>query len=183
MTTNTKLILVGPVGAGKTTAVRTMVDSDMVCTDERATDMTRQWKESTTVALDYGAVRPWPGHKVHLYGLPGQERFRFMWEILILGGDAVVVLVDNSRPAPLHDLRFYVEHFRPFAERERMTVAITKRDLAPSGPGVEEYRDALARLSAGERVPVLEVDVRCQRQMAALVRHTVERLEPLENAF
>ena len=143
--TQTKLIFVGPVGAGKTTSIRTLVNSEMVCTDERATDMTRQWKETTTVALDYGTLLLEAGHKVHLYGLPGQERFKFMWDILTLGVDGVVLLLDNARPAPLKDLDFYLDEFSSYARTGAMVVAVTKMDVSDDGLTLDDYRQALAR--------------------------------------
>ena len=72
-----KIIFTGPVGAGKTTAIAALSDIAPVSTAAKATDMTRDRKEKTTVAMDYGAMRLEDGGTVHLYGTPGQERFDF----------------------------------------------------------------------------------------------------------
>ncbi len=172
---NTKLIFIGPVGAGKTTAIHTAMDADMVCTDERATDMTAQWKETTTVALDYGALALQGGQKLHLYGLPGQERFRFMWDILSLGGDGIVLLLDNSRPAPLQDLNFYLGEFSAYAEQGALVVAVTKTDLTPTGLCIEDYRQALA--AQGVDCPVCTTDVRDSAAMVALINQALISIE------
>ena len=71
---NTKLVFVGPVGAGKTTAVKTMAQAHCVTTDEQASDMTRAQKSQTTVAMDYGLASAQGERRIHLYGTPGQER-------------------------------------------------------------------------------------------------------------
>ena len=49
---NKKLIFTGPVGAGKTTAIRSISDIDIVTTDEQASDMAKAKKPATTVAMD-----------------------------------------------------------------------------------------------------------------------------------
>ena len=81
-----KIIFTGPVGAGKTTAISALSDTEIVCTNEAATDMTQDRKKETTVAMDYGIMKLAGGERIHLYGTPGQERFNFMWEILVEGG-------------------------------------------------------------------------------------------------
>ena len=77
-----KLVFAGPVGAGKTTAVQSLSDIEVVSTESVATDETRRLKRTTTVAMDYGVMRLDNGDQVHLYGTPGQKRFDFMWDIL-----------------------------------------------------------------------------------------------------
>ncbi|MCG8122869.1 MAG: ATP/GTP-binding protein, partial [Candidatus Thiodiazotropha taylori] len=99
-----KIIFTGPVGAGKTTAISVLSDIVPVTTDEMASDMTKDLKQQTTVAMDYGLMRINESERVHLYGTPGQERFNFMWEVLTQGGLGLVLLIDNSRKEPFQDL-------------------------------------------------------------------------------
>ena len=73
-----KIIFTGPVGAGKTTAITSISDVPLIKTDEAASDMTKQRKAETTVAMDYGIMNLKDNEKIHLYGTPGQERFDFM---------------------------------------------------------------------------------------------------------
>lgn len=47
-----KIIFTGPVGAGKTTAINVISDIPTVRTESPATDMTREQKSETTVAMD-----------------------------------------------------------------------------------------------------------------------------------
>lgn len=86
---NHKIIFTGPVGAGKTTAITSISDVPTLRTDEIASDMTKNRKSETTVAMDYGILNLGNGERVHLYGTPGQERFNFMWDILTEGGDRI----------------------------------------------------------------------------------------------
>ena len=51
-----KIIITGPVGVGKSTAIRAYSTTTVVDTDVQATDETRQIKKNTTVAMDYGTI-------------------------------------------------------------------------------------------------------------------------------
>ena len=73
-----KIIFTGPVGAGKTTAIAAISDTQVLNTDTKATDMTSDRKDTTTVAMDFGTIRFDNNIQIHLYGTPGQERFDFI---------------------------------------------------------------------------------------------------------
>lgn len=94
-----KLVITGPVGAGKSTFIRAVSEIEVVDTDHRATDETGNLKEKTTVALDFGRLQFGPDMALHLYGTPGQARFDFMWEDLIAKAHAYILLVPANRPA------------------------------------------------------------------------------------
>ena len=47
-----KIVFAGPVGAGKTTAIKSLSDIEVVSTDARATDDVKLMKATTTVAMD-----------------------------------------------------------------------------------------------------------------------------------
>lgn len=101
-----KLVIAGPVGAGKTTFVRTLSTSEVVDTDEIATE--NIGKSATTVAMDFGAL-DLDGIPVQLFGTPGQDRFDFMWEILSEGALGLVLLVHGQRPADFPRARDILE--------------------------------------------------------------------------
>jgi len=90
-----KVIITGPVGAGKSTLIRTLSETEVVDTDAIATEDIG--KATTTVALDHGTMHL-DGHLVHLFGTPGQERFDFMWEILSKGALGILLMVRADRP-------------------------------------------------------------------------------------
>lgn len=164
---NHKIIFTGPVGAGKTTAIAAISEIEPICTDEAASDMTLDHKESTTVAMDYGLIRLSARDKVHLYGTPGQERFGFMWDILTKGGIGLVLLIDNTRPEPFNDLKFYVNAFRGFIDNTRLVVGVTQMDLERT-PTITEYLDQLRTLDVV--APVFEVDARRSRDVSLLIQ-------------
>lgn len=170
-----KILFGGPFGSGKTTAIETLSDIGVVKTEAEASDVVGRVKATTTVALDYGLLQLGEGRRVHLYGLPGQERFDFMWEILAQGALGMVLLVDNQRPFPIRDLEFFLEQFHAFAERRALVVGITKRDLKPH-PGIEAYQEFLEKKRL--RVPLLEADARRREDVCLLVQILLYTIDP-----
>ena len=104
-----KIIITGPVGAGKSTLIRTLSETEVVDTDAAATEAIG--KETTTVALDHGTLHL-DGHLLHLFGTPGQERFDFMWEILSQGALGILLLVRADRPDKLPAARNILDFVR-----------------------------------------------------------------------
>src|SRR5512144_2207533 len=95
-----KIVVSGPVRAGKSTAIQVVSDVPTVTTEARASEATSDLKDLTTVAMDHGALDLDNGDRVHLYGTPGQERFDFMWEILSEGATGLMLLIPNDQPDP-----------------------------------------------------------------------------------
>lgn len=170
-----KVLFTGPVGAGKTTAIRTVSDTLPMMTDVAATDETRDRKPSTTVAMDYGVIRLGSQEVVHLYGTPGQDRFDFMWEILQEGALGLLILVDNARPDPVGDLSRFLDAYESFIASSGVAVGITRTDLAPT-PTRQAYLDVLARHRV--RCPVFVVDARDPRDVSLLLQSLLYSLDP-----
>ena len=172
---NFKIIFTGPVGAGKSTAISSVSSIPPVSTEELATDSTRARKSHTTVAMDYGVMSLGGGEKIHLYGTPGQDRFDFMWEILTQGGIGLVLLIDNVRPSPLDDLRFFIKAFGAFINQTQLVVGITRMDIKPY-PTHGEYHRQL--VESGLNVPVFEVDARERSDVSVLLEALLYSLDP-----
>ena len=171
-----KIIITGPVGAGKTTAISVLSDIPPVITDEAASDMTLDLKKRTTVALDYGLMKLGESERVHLYGTPGQERFSFMWDILTEGGLGLVLLIDNSRTEPFRDLQFFLDAFKGFIHGTAVTIGITRMDEKAS-PAIDDYHQHVSSLG-WPKLPILEVDAREKEDMSLLVQSLLYSLDP-----
>ncbi|MGB0732475.1 MAG: GTP-binding protein [Pontibacterium sp.] len=154
-TRNHKLLFVGPVGSGKTTAIRNISDIDCLDTEAQVSDVTGRRKQTTTVAMDYGRLALVDDERIHLYGTPGQSRFRFMWELLAdeIARDcvAVVMMIDNTRNYPLRDLKYYAREFSNIILGRRLIVAVTRGDIRAE-PGVETYEALLKELQLDAHV-------------------------------
>lgn len=170
-----KIIFTGPVGAGKSTAIAAISDVPPVKTDAAASDMTKTRKAATTVAMDYGVMNLEGGEKIHLYGTPGQERFDFMWEILINGGIGLVLLLDNTRPDPFQDMKFFLDAFRKFIDETSVAIGVTQMDLN-NRHTIEDYHMQLKALDLNP--PVFSVDARKKHDVSLLVQSLMYTLDP-----
>ncbi|GAB6141983.1 ATP/GTP-binding protein [Methylosoma difficile] len=170
-----KIIFTGPVGAGKTTAINSISDMPPVKTDASASDMTKSRKASTTVALDYGVMNLPGGEKLHLYGTPGQERFDFMWDILINGGIGLVLLLDNTRADPFQDMRFFLDTFDKFINETSVAIGVTQMDLSAK-PTIDDYHVQLQ--AQGLKPAVFAVDARVKSDVSLLVQALLYSLDP-----
>ena len=160
-----KIIFTGPMGAGKTTAIRAISDTPPVSTEVANTDQATVAKATTTVALDYGQLLLEDGMAVNLYGTPGQERFSFMWEILCRGALGVVLLIDGSTATALADLQTYAEAFRQFNSQQPFVIGVGR--LPQDDPGLDDYARTLA--ARGIVAPVFGVDVRQREDVLLLI--------------
>lgn len=169
---NHKIIFTGPVGAGKSTAIRSISDVMHIHTEELATDMTTVQKDTTTVALDYGVMNLAGGQNIHLYGTPGQQRFSFMWDILIKGGIGLVLLINNTAKDPLGDLKFFVSEFKQFINETQLAIGICHIDQNKT-PNVSDFNQAYAEVAGKEGlpapVPIFSVDARNKQDITTLV--------------
>jgi len=170
-----KIIFTGPVGAGKTTAINSISDVPPIKTDASASDMAKMRKASTTVAMDYGIMNLPGGEKLHLYGTPGQERFDFMWDILVTGGIGLVLLLDNTRADPFQDMKFFLDTFDKFISDTTVAIGITQMDLSAK-PTIDDYHIHLNNL--GIKPPVFAVDARVKSDVSLLIQALLYTLDP-----
>ncbi|WP_100639901.1 GTP-binding protein [Marinobacter salexigens] len=170
-----KFIFAGPVGAGKTTAIRAISDIDVVSTERKASDHVALRKDTTTVAMDYGTLEIDDHQKIHLYGTPGQTRFSFMWDIISIGGLGLIILLDSNREDPLADLELYTKAFRPLINKSGVVIGITGMDMNNKN-NLAIYYKKLDEL--GIKAPVFEVDARKRNDIIILLRALLAMLDP-----
>lgn len=169
-----KLLFAGPMGAGKTTAIRAISEIEPISTEVANTDFDECNKAETTVAMDYGELTLDTGHVVHLYGSPGQRRFEFMWPLLAQGALGVIVLLDNSRPDPLADLSGFLDAFAAQIDGGRIVVAVGRLDTHAQ-PSLDAYIDAIA--ARGQFLPVLDADVRRREDVLGVLDVLFSQIE------
>ncbi|WP_286240291.1 GTP-binding protein [Neptuniibacter halophilus] len=172
--TEYKVLFTGSVCSGKTTAIRSLSDIETVDTDANVSDSAIRRKQKTTIAMDYGVLDLSDSARLHLYGTPGQERFKFMWQLmmsdLVHDAEGLVLLVDNTRNDPFKDIRFYVEEFRDFIVRRRLIIAVTHAD-EQANPDYDYYMNELKTM--GLFTTVIFIDARDPSSVLKVVKELV----------
>ncbi|MEV0774259.1 GTP-binding protein [Streptomyces sp. NPDC050433] len=165
-----KILVAGPLGVGKTTAIRTLSQIPTLHTDEVMTDAAADAddvslvglrdKTTTTVAIDFGRLTL-PGDRVvlYLYGTPGQRRFLPLWEGIAFGALGALVLVDTRRLDESFEVMDLIEerglpyavavNTFPDSPAYDLEVVRKKLDLAPDTPLITcDAREMNSSLSA-----------------------------------
>ena len=163
-----KIVISGPMGSGKTTALAAVSEIAPVTTDVENNQRDQFDKATTTVAMDYGEVRLGDAGVLRLYGTPGQERFDFMRAILARGALGIVILIDAKQPDPVADLQDFVSGFDLVRQQTPFVVGVTKADLCHDIDGlVTRLNDRLDRMGAS--APCICCDVRERQQVLVLL--------------
>lgn len=121
----TKVVVTGPVCAGKTTFIRSLSDGESFSTEESATSSIA--KGQTTVGLDVG-VATLEGRTVKLIGTPGQERFAYMWDILASGADGFILLIPADRQGAIEEAGEIVSCIKS-SPQPPVGIGVTRADL------------------------------------------------------
>ncbi|HEY2644033.1 MAG TPA: ATP/GTP-binding protein [Galbitalea sp.] len=174
------ILFTGPMGAGKTTAIQSLSEIEVVRTEANNSERHIVDKATTTVALDYGEITIDGEDKVRLYGVPGQKRFDFMWGILKKRAKGMILLVNSDAPDPIGEMLSFMEEFRELYDRGGVIVGISRADVAP-GPTLAEYSDALEKTNPGLVIPVFTVDPRERDQMQNILLTLVVNIEMRES--
>ncbi|WP_420599399.1 GTP-binding protein [Neptuniibacter sp.] len=173
-----KVLFTGSVCSGKTTAIKSLSDIETVDTDTSVSDSAIRRKRKTTIAMDYGILDLNDESRLHLYGTPGQERFKFMWELmmsdLVHDAEGLVLLVDNTRSDPFKDIQFYIDEFRDFIVRRRLIIAVTHSD-EQSFPDHHFYMNRIKEM--GLFTTVLFIDARDPSSVLEVIQELLGQRE------
>lgn len=151
-----KIVVLGPMGAGKTTAIKSIVEGAIVSTDVKNTEVNAS-KETTTVGLDYGDVNLPNGDRLRIFGTPGQARFDFLWGALAKGAVGALILISAECDDPAHEIAQYLQALKEVAGDLPIVLGISKADLVTA----QQLEQCKAALSAhGFALPLVVCDVR-----------------------
>ncbi|MGW3287408.1 GTP-binding protein [Streptomyces sp. NPDC001002] len=179
-----KILVAGPFGVGKTTLIDSVSEIRPLHTEEQLTEASAQVddldgvreKTTTTVAVDFGRISLPDGVVLYLFGTPGQERFRALWDDIAYGALGALVLVDSRRiDASFDVLELMEDTGLPYA------VAINAFPDSPRHHTDERLR---AALDLDPTTPMVTCDARDSASsldaLLALVHHLIDR-DPSEH--
>lgn len=171
-----KIVVLGTTGAGKTTLVATVSDSEHISTDVQNTDAALS-KEMTTVAIDYGDINLPNGDRIRLYGTPGQRRFSFIWPLILEGAGGAIVMVDGCCADIQCEVETYLSPLAGLSEFVPAVVAITRLDQANQDS--RERAETWMQANSTQR-PVLAIDPRDSVQVQLLMDVLMGEIEAEE---
>jgi len=167
-----KILFIGPMGAGKSTAIAQISQIDPVSTEVENTDREQFDKATTTVALDYGEIALNEELSLMLYGIPGQDRFDFVWPVLAQGALGAILLLNNESPDAIQEMHEFLEAFPDLTQKHAVVIGVGR--VSADHP-MQDYRRAL--MERNLPLPVFTTDARDRQQVLLLLETLVATAE------
>ncbi len=170
-----KIVVGGHFNSGKTTFIKTLTGGNFLSSEKKTHKVDEHHKkECTTVAMDFATFQD-ENTKYALFGLPGQYRFNFMWEILAKGTDGFLLLLDSTDPTKWPELFRQLYLFKKINPDAVILFAATKQDL-PCAMEPHKIAQKLNFLQRGqyEIVPLVATDY---GSALRVLRHLREKIE------
>ncbi len=118
---------------------------------------------------------------LHLYGTPGQERFDFIWDMLIRKAHAYILLVSAHRPNEFRYARQVTSYMNQRAQIP-MIIGLTHIDH-PDAWSEENVAIALGYFDDETRPPIISVNPNQTASVAqaviGLVQHYMHSINPI----
>jgi hypothetical protein len=156
-----RVSLLGPMGIGKTTALRSLCGQLMSGSDVPNLDKAAHSKEFTTVGAEFGEIDLGSGERLQLVGSPGQDRFDFVRRWVLSASVGALLMVDvNSDEA----VDYASEMLTGVAELDTAPLIIILNCREATGQRLEEFSSALVA-KGHDIVPIVQADPRDRQQM------------------
>jgi signal recognition particle receptor subunit beta len=162
------IVVCGSEGAGKSSAIAALCGGEMpLVRAGGAAEADQQ--------VDCGRLTFSDGESINVYGVREREKLNGNLDVLEAESLGLILLLDNSRPDPYEDLRYFLKAFEDLTPKAKLVIGITKTDMRPR-PSVREYHRQLRGMQAGS-YPIFEVDARVRRDMALLLQALLYSLD------
>lgn len=173
-----RLVFAGPMGSGKTTAIRTLSDEPIISTEVPISGAPQAGKTHTTAALDFGVIHLNDGYSLQLYGTPGQRHLNFMWDIASRNSIGLVLLLDARRDVILQDLAFYTDAFDGLIRSHGVAVGITHADEVPNAELLHQQISREMESLALNKAPVMSINANERQELVQLIKALLYTLDP-----
>ncbi len=154
-----KLVVAGQIGSGKTQLVNTLSQISPLASEPRSSiDI---GKDLATVGIDYGRLMVTENVALGLYGLPGQDRFSFLWDMINQCPWGVLILVKLSKDIDINWLKRLLIVFHSKNQNAPFVMAITHAEKA-STEAIDEAQKKIGDVLSDLQIdaPILLIDPR-----------------------
>lgn len=164
-----KLAIIGEVGSGKTQIIGTL--SEIIPFETEAESSIDIGKKHTTVGIDYGRISLSEDMALGLYGVPGQERYSFLWDFVNSSLWGLLVLIKYGQTPDYDNLDKLLKFFEPKENNTTCVIAVTHCEAASEVGKMALCQEIQSVLEHhGIIAPIIEVDPR-SRESATSVLH------------
>ena len=176
-----RLLISGPTGAGKRTALATLSDQPPVTVDATAGNMPGAALGAAAGSMEHGVISIAGDTRIEVFATRGQERSERLRDVLREGAMGLVLLLDNTRLSPFRDLDFYLTAFRDLIADTRVVIGVTRMDESPLPCIADYHRHLRENPPAGApcvNPPLFAVDARERDDVSLLVQALAYSLDP-----
>ena len=162
-----RLVLAGSPGAGKTAAVRSLSDVEVIGVGASAAGP----DGTGNPVISYGWVDISADQRLHLYAVSGLEALRHLVGTCCAEADAVILLVDNLDEQRYRQVAdFVMRHAELFADN-RVGIGITRLNEQPL-PGIDAYQTFMLSIEEcpGSCPPIMAIDPESVRDLQTLLQ-------------
>ena len=164
-----KLAIAGEVGSGKTQLISTLSEINPLQTEaESSIDIGKKY---TTVGIDYGRISLADDTALGLYGVPGQERYSFLWEMVNTSLWGLLILIKHGESPDYENLDKLLTFFAPNEKSTTCMIGITHCDGADDGSLIALSQEVQAMLQHYNiMAPVLNIDPRNRNSAVSVLQ-------------
>jgi len=180
-----KLAFFGNVGAGKSQVIKTLSEIKPIDTDVEST--LNIGKKMTTVGIDYGRIHLDNQTVLGLYGVPGQSRYKFLWESVVQSLWCISFLFKFGSKPDLESIETLLNFFYPKHGHIPFLVGITHSENC-SDLELQEFTLPIQELFIARNLhgPIIKLNPKCEKSSIeflgianTLVLHTPKLVKKL----
>lgn len=148
-----------------------IVSTDVMRSSLAFSEVPQDGKTTTTVGIDYGEWSAPDGHRIGLYGTPGQVRFSSARTSVTAHRSRIVLWIYGQRPDAGFQISRWLVVLGGADEHDRVLIALTRLDGAAPEKAVKVARHSID--PSLHRIPMTTADPRERDDVARVVLQAV----------